>query len=117
MSVLMNESPTKEFLPKKGLRQGDPLAPFLFLLAAEGLAGALRLTEVKNLIGSMEVERDKVRVNMLQYVDDTLCFCDTNNKSVFNLKTILLCFELASWLRVNFSKRKIGGIGIDQFSL
>ncbi|XP_068472217.1 secreted RxLR effector protein 78-like [Phaseolus vulgaris] len=38
VSVLVSGSPTKEFVPQKGLRQGDPFAPFLFLIATEGLA-------------------------------------------------------------------------------
>ena len=40
--VLVNGSPTDEFKPSRGLRQGDPLAPFLFLVVAEGLARIVR---------------------------------------------------------------------------
>jgi len=117
VSVLVNGSPTREFTPRRGLRQGDPLAPFLFLIVAEGLTGVSRMAEEKNLIDSLEVERAKVKVNMLQYVDDTLFFCEANTKSVFNIKAILLCFELASVLKVNFLKSRIGGTGLDQCSL
>jgi len=115
--VLVNGSPTREFFPRKGLRQGDPLAPFLFLIVAEGLAGVARVVEEKKLINNLEVGKDKVKVNMLQYADDTLFFCEANAKSVFNIKAILQCFELSSGLRVNFGKSRIGGMGMDQVVL
>jgi len=117
VSVLVNGSPTKEFLPMKGLHQGDPLAPFLFLIVAEGLAVVSRMTEEKSLIDRLEVDRDKVKVSMLQYADDTLFFCEANTKSIFNIKAILQCFELSFGLKVNFVKSRIGGMGLRQLSL
>ena len=76
-----------------------------------------RMAEEKNLIDSLKVGRDKVKVNMLQYANDTLFFCEANTKSIFNIKAILQCFELALGLRVNFLKSKIGGTGLDQLLL
>jgi len=113
----VNGSPTKEFFPMKGLHQGDPLVRFLFLIVAKRLVGMSRMADEKNLINSLEVGRDKVKVNMFQYADDTLFFCEANTKRIFNIKTILQCFELVSRLRVNFLKSRIGGTGLDQLSL
>ena len=48
------------------------------------------------------------------HVGDTLFFCKANTKSVFNMKAILLCFELAFGLKVNFVKSTISGLGLDQ---
>lgn len=42
MSIIFNESPTSYFLVKRGLMQGDPLSPFLFLLAVECLVGLVQ---------------------------------------------------------------------------
>ena len=118
MLVIVNRSPTKEFIPKKGLRQGDPLVSFLFLIASEGLAWMSRTAIEKDLVENMEVGKKMVKVNMLQYVDDTLFFfCKANIKNVFNIKVILNYFELVSGLKVNFLKSRLGGVGVDQMMI
>jgi len=48
------------------------------------------MAEEKSLIDNLEVGTNKVKLNMLQYADDTLFFCKANIKSVFNIKAILL---------------------------
>jgi hypothetical protein len=57
MSILVNGSPTREIDIHRGLKQGDPLAPFLFLLVAEGLGGALRRAVELNLFKGFTVGR------------------------------------------------------------
>lgn len=63
--ILVNGSPTEQFHPSKGLRQGDPQAPFLFLILAEGLAGVMRVAQEKGLYDRVKVGKDQVDVSML----------------------------------------------------
>ena len=109
MLVLVNESPSKEFIPMRRLRQGDPLATFLFLITAEGLTDMSRMVVEKKIIDSLEIGDKKVKVNMLRYADDTLFFCEANTNNVFNIKVVLNCFELSFDLKMNFLKSRISG--------
>jgi len=117
ISVLVNGSPTKEFKPSRGLRQGDPIAPFLFLVVAQGLAGLVKQATRKKLFTGLKVGHKKVDVNLLQFADDTLFVCESNIQNIKCIKAMLRCFELSSGLRVNFHKSKIGAIGVDRYEV
>jgi len=117
ISVLVNGSLTKEFKLSRGLRQGDPMAPFLFLIVAQGLAGLVKQATRKNLFSGLKVGDKEVDVNLLQFVDDTLCVCESNVQNILCINAILRCFELSSDLRINFHKSKIGAIGVDRYEV
>jgi hypothetical protein len=70
MSVLVNGSPTNYFKVGRGLRQGDPLSPFLFLIVAEGLAGMIRRAVQIGKFKGFQVNPD-VQFQILQFADDT----------------------------------------------
>lgn len=74
ISVLINGSPSSEFFPQRGLRQGDPLAPFLFNIVAEALTGLVREAVNKNLFRGFTVGSSNVDISILQYADDTIFF-------------------------------------------
>jgi len=112
ISVLVNGSPTNEFKPERGLRQGDPLAPFLFLIVAEGLTGLVRQAVKANLLSGLRIGRKEVELSILQFADDTLFFCKDSFSNVVTLKAILRGFELASGLKINFHKSKIADINV-----
>ena len=65
VSVLVNGSLSKEFKPSRGLRQGDPMALFLFLIVAQGLAGLVKQATRKNLLSGIKVGGKEVEINLL----------------------------------------------------
>jgi len=112
ISVLVNGSPTEEFKPSRGIRQGDPLAPFLFLIVAEGLAGLVRQAVKTNMLHGLKIGRKEVDISLLQYADDTLFLCENSFTNVVTLKAILRGFEIASGLKINFHKSKLVGFNV-----
>ncbi|GKV30974.1 hypothetical protein SLEP1_g39727 [Rubroshorea leprosula] len=72
MSILINGSLTKEFSVGKGLRQGDPLSPFLFLLVGEGLCGMVRKAEAEGLFKGVKIGEGGMVLSLLQFADDTV---------------------------------------------
>ena len=114
ISVLINGSPSSEFTPQRGIRQGDPLALLLFNVVAEGLNGLMREVLKKNLFQGFLVGRKEVEVNIPQYADDTLFFGKASMENVVAIKVILRSFELASGLRINFSENCFGTIGMSE---
>jgi len=117
VSVLVKESPTEEFKPSRGLRQGDPLAPFLFLVVAEGLAGMVRQALRTDVLRGVKVGMNSFECCLLQFADDTLFMCEDSFDNIFAIKAILRRFELASGLKVNFHKSKLAGISVDSYAM
>nr|XP_009610448.1 uncharacterized protein LOC104104150 [Nicotiana tomentosiformis]XP_016449348.1 PREDICTED: uncharacterized protein LOC107774363 [Nicotiana tabacum] len=102
-----DRSPVGFFSPHKGLRQGDQLSPFLFILAMEGLSHILGRAKELRWIQGFQVGRNpanSVTVSHLLYANDTLIFCDTERSQVINLNLILLIFEVLSGLHINMLK-------------
>lgn len=107
-SVLVNGSPSGNFNLGRGLRQGDPLSPFLFLIVAKGLSLLVsKAVEIK-LLEAVEIGKEKVRVSHLQYADDTRFLCPGKLEYISVIKAILRNFELLSGLSVNFDKSVFG---------
>jgi hypothetical protein len=114
ISILVNGSPTEEINVQRGLKQGDSLAPFLFLLVAEGFNGLMSYAVNRNLFEGFEVKRGGMVVFHLQYADDTLCIGTPTVENLWMLKAILRGFEMALGLKVNFHKSSLIGINVQR---
>jgi hypothetical protein len=116
MSILVNGSPTREIDIQRGLKQGDPLAPFLFLLVAEGLGGAIRKAVEVGCFKGFMLGSGGLTVSHLQYADDTLCIGEASVQNLWTLKAILRGFEMVSGLKINFWKSCLLGVNVsDEF--
>ncbi|XP_071727850.1 uncharacterized protein [Rutidosis leptorrhynchoides] len=114
VSVLVNGSPTKEFYLGRGVRQGDPLSPFLFIIAAEGLNWMAKSAVSNGRFFGVEIGKDKITLSHLQYADDTIFFGKWSFENLENLMKSLKCFELCSGLKVNYNKSNLFGVGVDK---
>jgi hypothetical protein len=112
MSVLVNGSPTDDFIVGKGLRQGDPLSPFLFLIVAEGLTGLMGKAVDNNVFHGYKVS-NSILFHTLQFADDTIIMGEGNWDNLWTIKTVLRSFEIVSGLKVNFHKSKLYGMNLD----
>jgi hypothetical protein len=114
LSVLVNGCPTEEIHIMRGLKQGDPLAPLLFLVVAEGLGGLMRSSVGCSRFQPFLVGNNDMAVSLLQYADDTLCIGEATVENLWTLKAVLRGYEMSSGLKVNFYKSCVMGVNVSE---
>lgn len=95
-SFLINGAPRGLVIPKRGIRQGDPLSPYLFILCSEVLSGLCNRAHENGKMKGIKVAVGSPRINQLLFVDDSMFFCRANVKSCRDLKEILNKYEVVS---------------------
>ncbi|XP_060965763.1 uncharacterized protein LOC133034618 [Cannabis sativa] len=93
--------------PTRGLRQGDPLSPYLFILCAEGLSALLRKYERQGWIHGCKVANGAPRVSHMLFADDSYLYCQASEVEAHRVRKLLTKFERASGQEVNLSKSSI----------
>lgn len=112
VSVLVNGSPTSSVKLGRGLRQGDPLSPFLYLMVAECLSRIMVKACSSGIFSPVKVGLDEVEVSH-QYADDSIIFGEARIENILVLKSVLRCFEWYSGLKINFRKSYLMGFGVE----
>ena len=113
-AILVNGNAKGWVKASRGLRQGDPLSPFLFTLVADVLSRLMIRAEEAGITEGFLVGRDRTRVSLLQFADDTIFFSKASLDLLQNLKIILLVFGQVSGLKINLEKSTISGINTRQ---
>jgi hypothetical protein len=106
-SLLINGVPSKPFSPTRGIRQGDPLSPFLFIIMAEGLSRSIHMALENKLLTGLPLHGLSPPISHSQFVDDTLLMGSPTAREANSLKEILQVFSAASGLECNKDKSQI----------
>ena len=113
-SILLNGMPGKTFHCKRGVRQGDPLSPLLFVLAAELLQFIVNRAATMGLLSNPLHPTSAHDFPVVQYADDTILIMKASQQELFYLNGILHSFSESTGLKVNHSKSCLIPINIHQ---
>jgi hypothetical protein len=106
-SVLINSRPYGKIVPYKGLRQGDPLSPYFFILCAEGLSTGINKMERAGGITGLSLTRGGTRLSHLFFADDSFLFCKADTVEWYCIQKALNDYEKASGQKLNKGKTSL----------
>jgi hypothetical protein len=104
---LINGSPHGCISPTQGLRQGDPLFPYLFLLCAKGLSALLLSAEQNRQISGLPIVRGGFKLSHLFFYDDSLLFCRATFLGWCSIHSFLDAYERALGQKINWSNTSL----------
>lgn len=104
LAILLNGIPGKIFNCHRGVRQGDPLSPLLFVLAADLLQTVINKAWHNGTINHPLSDEFGGDYSIVQYANDTLLIQPGEERTLLNLKGLLSPFSDSTSLKVNFEK-------------
>ena len=112
--VLVNGSPVGFFGNSRGLRQSDPLSPFLFLMVMEVLNRLLKRTKNGGFLYGFQARSHShggIHISHFLFADDIILFCDASREQLLYVQMVLIFFEAITSLKVNVGKSEIVPVG------
>lgn len=106
-SFRVNNNLSGKVTPSRGLRQGDPLSPFLFVIVAQGLSSIITTKAAEGSITGIRIARGSPVITHLFFADDSLIFFKANKEETRTVKNCLKDYEKASGQLINFDKSAI----------
>ncbi|GLT50394.1 hypothetical protein SLA2020_238810 [Shorea laevis] len=107
LGILWNGEPLPWFSPHRGLRQGDPLSPYLFILVMEKLAQMIQRRVDSKAWKPLSLSRGGVSISHLFYADDLMLFAQASGAQLDVILECLDQFAKSSGLILNLQKSKL----------
>ncbi|KAJ0467685.1 putative RNA-directed DNA polymerase [Helianthus annuus] len=111
-SVLVNGAPTFEFQCGKGLRQSDPISPFLFIIVMEALSTTVDKASEVGIIHGIRTPNNGPVLTHLLYADDAIMLGEWSKDNIMKMVRILRVFHICFRLNINIAKSNLYGIEV-----
>jgi hypothetical protein len=102
--VKINRNLSEPFVPERGLRQGDPLSPYLFIICAEAFSVLLQKAEDEGTIEGVKICAGAPKINHLFFADDSLIVMKATTQGAQKLQEVLALYEANSGQMINKDK-------------
>ena len=106
-SFRINGKISNSFQPLRGIRQGDPLSPYLFLIVVEGLSALIKKSVEEGVLEGISVCRRGPKISHLFFTNDSLVFCKATLSDCDSLQWIFQVYEMASGQQLNCAKTSL----------
>jgi len=106
-SILINGVPTGHIVPSRGIRQGDPISPYLFLFCSEGLSSLLQRADELGVIRGYRICEGAPSISHLLFADDTIILYGVEEKQVDAICLLLHHYKEASGQAINLAKTNV----------
>ncbi|CAM8978422.1 unnamed protein product [Rhodiola kirilowii] len=106
-NVRINDIVSERIIPSRGLRQGDPISLYLFLICADWLSYALNRYQKLGYIRGVRIYRGASVITYLMFVDDCVLFLKANRNVVQWVSSLLKKYEKVSGQKVNLTKSEV----------
>lgn len=106
MKVCWNGQASAQFIPSRGVRQGDPISPYLFVLCMEKLSHLISWEVQNRKWKPMRMRRNGPQISHLFFADDLVLFCEASQEQMAEVKRVMTRFCAVSGHNVNMQKTR-----------
>jgi hypothetical protein len=106
-AVRVNGELTMPVIPSRGIRQGDPISTYLFLLYTEGLSCLLNARQIDGTLSGIQNRRSGPTISHLLFADDSIFFAKSDTASVEASKDTLNNYSSGTGQKINFQKSSV----------
>ncbi|RYR24105.1 hypothetical protein Ahy_B02g057597 isoform A [Arachis hypogaea] len=106
-NVLWNGNKTETFYPTRGIRQGDPLSPYLFVICMDKLSQYIEQGVDEGFWSPFIFRKNGINLSHLMFADDLLLFAEATNEQIENITETMEAFCKVTNLKINTAKSSI----------